>query len=107
MARVHDTIESVAQQYFHKFRRHIYITPKSYLSFINSFKQIYKQKHQEISNQIVKLSQVSSHTYATATYLKQLIGFGEAAQGRRGRASYEGSLGDKRSTIGASAKIEL
>ncbi len=67
MARVHDTIESVAQQYFHKFRRHIYITPKSYLSFINSFKQIYKQKHQEISNQIVKLAQVSTSVYTCVT----------------------------------------
>lgn len=37
MAKTHDTIEAVAQQYFHKFRRHIYITPKSYLSFIHRY----------------------------------------------------------------------
>lgn len=57
MARTHTTIEGVAGQYFHKFRRHVYITPKSYLSFINSFKHIYQQKFLQINNQIAKLTQ--------------------------------------------------
>jgi dynein heavy chain len=34
MAHVHVFVTAACHEYFEKFRRHVYVTPKSYLSFI-------------------------------------------------------------------------
>lgn len=34
MGHVHVFVTAACQEYFEKFRRHVYVTPKSYLSFI-------------------------------------------------------------------------
>eukprot|EP00698_Gefionella_okellyi_P008566 TRINITY_DN2129_c0_g2_i1.p1 TRINITY_DN2129_c0_g2~~TRINITY_DN2129_c0_g2_i1.p1 ORF type:complete len:4490 (+),score=1324.74 TRINITY_DN2129_c0_g2_i1:457-13926(+) len=44
MCHVHTDIGAVTQEYFQRFRRNVYVTPKSYLSFIESFKNIYTKK---------------------------------------------------------------
>ncbi|GBG77441.1 hypothetical protein CBR_g23890 [Chara braunii] len=48
MAYVHNTVTAVCSDYFDKYRRHVYVTPKSYLSFINGFKSLYSKKYSEI-----------------------------------------------------------
>jgi dynein heavy chain, axonemal len=44
MGHVHVYVTQACQEYFEKFRRHVYVTPKSYLSFINGYKDLYSKK---------------------------------------------------------------
>lgn len=44
MAHVHVFVTSACREYFEKFRRNVYVTPKSYLSFINGYKDLYSRK---------------------------------------------------------------
>lgn len=48
MGMVHRIVTDVCEEYFQKMRRHVYQTPKSYLSFIQSYKVMYKMKLGEI-----------------------------------------------------------
>eukprot|EP00163_Fabomonas_tropica_P031142 TRINITY_DN730_c0_g2_i1.p1 TRINITY_DN730_c0_g2~~TRINITY_DN730_c0_g2_i1.p1 ORF type:complete len:4569 (+),score=1602.08 TRINITY_DN730_c0_g2_i1:399-14105(+) len=48
MATVHDTVGKATTDYFNKFRRHVYFTPKSYLSFIQDYMKVYRQKSKDI-----------------------------------------------------------
>eukprot|EP00494_Astrolonche_serrata_P025419 UN25680 len=49
IANVHDIIVNACEEYFQKYRRHVYVTPKSYLSFIQLYKSIYNKRYKEIS----------------------------------------------------------
>ena len=44
MGHVHVYVTAACKEYFEKFRRHVYVTPKSYLSFIQGFKELYGKK---------------------------------------------------------------
>lgn len=44
MGHVHVFVTAACSEYFEKFRRHVYVTPKSYLSFIQAYKQLYQKK---------------------------------------------------------------
>lgn len=44
MAHVHVFVTAACREYFEKFRRNVYVTPKSYLSFISSYKDLYRRK---------------------------------------------------------------
>eukprot|EP00698_Gefionella_okellyi_P008565 TRINITY_DN2129_c0_g1_i1.p1 TRINITY_DN2129_c0_g1~~TRINITY_DN2129_c0_g1_i1.p1 ORF type:complete len:4495 (+),score=1467.97 TRINITY_DN2129_c0_g1_i1:46-13530(+) len=44
MCHVHTDIGTVTAEYFQRLRRAVYVTPKSYLSFIEAFKKIYSEK---------------------------------------------------------------
>ncbi|KAL0250960.1 hypothetical protein GEMRC1_000174 [Eukaryota sp. GEM-RC1] len=48
MAALHVKVGDVCEDYFTKFRRRVYITPKSYLSFMDSYKEVYLRKKSEI-----------------------------------------------------------
>ena len=37
-------VNDVCGLYYNKMRRHVYVTPKSYLSFIESYKAVYQDK---------------------------------------------------------------
>lgn len=66
MATVHDQVSGICQEYFSRFRRQTHVTPKSYLSFIHGYKQIYRdsRKHYELLSKrmdtgLVKLQEAS------------------------------------------------
>ena len=44
MGRVHVSVTAACKEYFEKFRRHVYVTPRSYLSFIQGYKELYSRK---------------------------------------------------------------
>ncbi|XP_059171726.1 dynein axonemal heavy chain 8-like [Physella acuta] len=44
MGFVHDSVASVCVEYFQRFRRQAHVTPKSYLSFLDGYKSLYKLK---------------------------------------------------------------
>jgi len=51
MGKVHDLVTEVCEIYFQRMRRYVYVTPKSYLSFIDQYKQVYKQKYDGLNNE--------------------------------------------------------
>ncbi|CAF4112437.1 unnamed protein product [Rotaria socialis] len=56
MGSVHDGVAEYCLQYFQKYRRSTHVTPKSYLSFINGYKEIYSQKLNEIESMAKRMN---------------------------------------------------
>ena len=56
MGSVHDGVAEYCSQYFQKYRRATHVTPKSYLSFINGYKEIYSQKLNEIESMAKRMN---------------------------------------------------
>ena len=50
MGMAHKIVMDSCAEYFQKMRRHVYQTPKSFLSFLNDYTTMYKLKCQEIVN---------------------------------------------------------
>jgi dynein heavy chain len=48
MAFVHDLVTTTCDTYFMQFRRRTFVTPKSYLSFLSSYKALYVSKRTEV-----------------------------------------------------------
>jgi dynein heavy chain len=48
MGKVHDLVNDVCGVYLQKMRRYVYVTPKSYLSFIELYKNVYRAKYDGI-----------------------------------------------------------
>ncbi len=44
MGHVHTFVTAACAEYYEKFRRHVYVTPKSYLSFLAGYKELYSKK---------------------------------------------------------------
>ena len=51
MGKVHDLVTEVCEVYFQRMRRHVYVTPKSYLAFIDLYKDVYKVKYDGIDKE--------------------------------------------------------
>jgi len=49
MGTVHAQVGTVCDLYFARMRRHVYVTPKTYLGFINFYKKVYEEKFDEIN----------------------------------------------------------
>lgn len=52
----HVTIEAEAERFYRMLKRRVYVTPKSYLDLINSYRTLLKEKNQELSENKNKLS---------------------------------------------------
>lgn len=49
MGTVQDNVAETCTTYYDKFRRQTHVTPKSYLSFLEGYKVLYKEKHEHIA----------------------------------------------------------
>ena len=56
MGSVHDGVAEYCSQYFQKYRRSTHVTPKSYLSFLNDYKEIYSHKLNEIESMAKRMN---------------------------------------------------
>ena len=57
MASVQDSVSVACSNYFQRFRRTTHVTPKSFLSFINSYKAVYARKEEEIGEMSARMNQ--------------------------------------------------
>ena len=48
MGKVHQLVTEVCGIYYQQMRRHVYVTPKSYLSFIAMYQELYVKKFKAI-----------------------------------------------------------
>ncbi|CAK1540075.1 unnamed protein product [Leptosia nina] len=49
MGMVQDNVADTCSMYYDRFRRQTHVTPKSYLSFLEGYKVLYKEKHENIA----------------------------------------------------------
>lgn len=49
MGMVQDNVADTCSTYYDRFRRQTHVTPKSYLSFLEGYKVLYKEKHVNIA----------------------------------------------------------
>ncbi|NXH84858.1 DYH8 protein, partial [Edolisoma coerulescens] len=55
MGLFHDIVSESCENYFQRYRRRAYVTPKSYLSFINGYKEFYAEKLHSINEQAERM----------------------------------------------------
>jgi len=56
MGTVHSSMSRVSEKYFERYRRHVYTTPKSYLSFLNLYRTVYQRKFETINAKASKVN---------------------------------------------------
>ena len=56
MASVQDSVSVACTNYFQRFRRSTHVTPKSFLSFISSYKSVYSRKEEEIGEMSTRMN---------------------------------------------------
>ncbi len=44
MGEMHTSMSQACDEYLRKYRRQVHVTPKTFLSFLDVFKQLYKSK---------------------------------------------------------------
>nr|XP_048699429.1 dynein axonemal heavy chain 8 [Caretta caretta] len=55
MGLFHDIVSENCENYFQRYRRRAHVTPKSYLSFINGYKDVYSEKLGNINEQAERM----------------------------------------------------
>ncbi|XP_015430178.1 PREDICTED: dynein heavy chain 8, axonemal [Dufourea novaeangliae] len=56
MGNIQDDINDVCVEYFDRFRRQVYVTPKSFLTFLSGYKTLYKQRLDNINTLAFRMS---------------------------------------------------
>ena len=56
MGIIQDSVAESCLEYFNRFRRSTYVTPKSYLSFINGYKEIYIEQKKELDQLLHRMN---------------------------------------------------
>eukprot|EP00230_Micromonas_polaris_P000498 CAMPEP_0119208236 /NCGR_PEP_ID=MMETSP1327-20130426/486_1 /TAXON_ID=38833 /ORGANISM="Micromonas pusilla, Strain RCC2306" /LENGTH=4554 /DNA_ID=CAMNT_0007204705 /DNA_START=159 /DNA_END=13823 /DNA_ORIENTATION=- len=56
MGNVHVAVTKACKEYFEKFRRNVYVTPKSYLSFIDGYRSLYTKKLSDTQTLATKIN---------------------------------------------------
>lgn len=71
MGNVHLLVNGACDLYFAKMRRQVYVTPKSFLSYLNSYKSLYLEKYKELDIQgnsfKIGLNKIQEATVSIAT----------------------------------------
>uniref|UniRef100_A0A8C2TDF0 Dynein axonemal heavy chain 8 n=1 Tax=Coturnix japonica TaxID=93934 RepID=A0A8C2TDF0_COTJA len=55
MGLFHDIVSESCENYFQRYRRRTHVTPKSYLSFVNGYKEVYAEKLENINEQAERM----------------------------------------------------
>ena len=78
MGKVHKMVDNVCAEYFQQMRRHVYVTPKSYLSFISAYAELYTVKYKAIDKEeeninrgLFKLAEATTDVEAMKVVLKE------------------------------------
>lgn len=78
MGKVHKMVDDVCAVYFQQMRRYVYVTPKSYLSFIQAYHELYVTKYkaidkeeQNINKGLEKLDEATTDVEAMKIVLKK------------------------------------
>lgn len=66
MAFVQDNVSDICVEYFDRFRRQTHVTPKSFLSFLDGYKSIYKRTLVTIVDQSEKMTNGLEKLYEAA-----------------------------------------
>ncbi|XP_059616596.1 dynein axonemal heavy chain 8-like [Phlebotomus argentipes] len=53
---IHGCVEEVADEYFERFRRRLFVTPKKFLNFLESYKMLYVKKKLQIETMSERMS---------------------------------------------------
>ena len=78
MGKVHKMVDNICAEYFQQMRRYVYVTPKSYLSFIQAYNELYNTKYkaidkeeQNINRGLFKLQEATQDVEAMKVVLKE------------------------------------
>ena len=72
MGHVHVAVTQACKEYFEKFRRNVYVTPKSYLSFIDGYRSLYQKKLDDVNVLADKINSGLSKLFEAKSDVKKM-----------------------------------